>query len=342
MGISHDYEQILKRLDVKDLIRCKSVCKSWHSLISTSDFIKTHLNHSYINNEFRHRRIVVSRYGEPNKQYDSCFIVGSSNGLVCIKTSIANVLVANPSSREVKKLQTPWFPRWSSSLCWGFGYNLCKDDYKVILGVSNSGDDRTCFQMLELISNVWKDIGQVEYTFISNVGALYNGTLYWFMNDRKNNKNVILSFDLSKEEFKEVSQPDDDVYNGCMDDNISLSLGVVKEGLCIYESRLSPSSKKWVTENNSMWKLMKRDDNDDEMEERDVVHYLRPMRDYVPQKSFLSHIDVCSSKSGAYIGSPIFVQSLVSPHVNVNDRLPKRKRQKSEEDDNCRRVKVAL
>nr|GEU70487.1 F-box/kelch-repeat protein At3g06240-like [Tanacetum cinerariifolium] len=145
---------------------------------------------------------------------------------------------------------------------------------------------------------------------------------------------VILSFDLSKEEFKEVSQPDDDAYNGCMDDNISLSLGVVKEGLCIYESRLSPSSEKWVTEHNNTWKLTKRDDNDDEMEERDVVHYLRPVRDYVPQKSFLSHIDVCSSMSGAYIGSPIYVQSLVSPHVNVNDRLMKRKRQKSEEDDN--------
>ncbi|GJR27382.1 leucine-rich repeat domain, L domain-like protein [Tanacetum coccineum] len=90
--------------------------------------------------------------------------------------------------------------------------------------------------------------------------------------------------------------------------------------------------------NDNEWKLMTRDMEDCD----DVIHYLTPMKDYVPQESFLSHEDrVCSPKSGAYIDSPLSVQSLVSPHVNVivNEKPPKRKRQTSEE-DNPRSVKI--
>lgn len=48
---------ILLRLDARNLIRCKSVCKFWKSLISNSYFIKAHLKHSYNSNENRHKRI---------------------------------------------------------------------------------------------------------------------------------------------------------------------------------------------------------------------------------------------------------------------------------------------
>ena len=39
------YREILLRLQVKDLFWCKSVCKSWNSLISTRCFTKSHLNY---------------------------------------------------------------------------------------------------------------------------------------------------------------------------------------------------------------------------------------------------------------------------------------------------------
>ncbi|GJY17829.1 patatin-like protein 2 [Tanacetum coccineum] len=45
------YEQILVRLDVDDLIRCKSVCKTWKSLISHRHFIKAHQDHCFNNND---------------------------------------------------------------------------------------------------------------------------------------------------------------------------------------------------------------------------------------------------------------------------------------------------
>ncbi|XP_071687401.1 F-box/kelch-repeat protein At3g23880-like [Rutidosis leptorrhynchoides] len=40
--------EILSRLDVLDVLRCKSICKSWYNLISTNCVVKAHLKHSYI------------------------------------------------------------------------------------------------------------------------------------------------------------------------------------------------------------------------------------------------------------------------------------------------------
>ncbi|KAJ0617152.1 putative F-box domain-containing protein [Helianthus annuus] len=54
-------EQILIELDVKDLIRFKTVCKSWHSLITSPRFVNRHLIRSHNkdrnNKEIGHRRI---------------------------------------------------------------------------------------------------------------------------------------------------------------------------------------------------------------------------------------------------------------------------------------------
>lgn len=83
-------EQILVKLDVIDLIRCKNVCKSWRSLISSHRFIKAHLNHTYNNDnkQVGHRRMIMSGIQHPMKisqeslyYLDSNHIVGSSNGL---------------------------------------------------------------------------------------------------------------------------------------------------------------------------------------------------------------------------------------------------------------------
>lgn len=65
--------------------------------------------------------------------------------------------------------------------------------------------------MLSLKSNVWKVIREVNYSFTNRFGILCNGAIHWFMNDQ-DNKKVILSFDLSEEEYKEILQPDDTRY----------------------------------------------------------------------------------------------------------------------------------
>lgn len=50
---------ILSRLPVKTLLRCKLVSKSWLSIISSRDFIKTHLSRSTDNPHFTHHQLIL-------------------------------------------------------------------------------------------------------------------------------------------------------------------------------------------------------------------------------------------------------------------------------------------
>ncbi|XP_076920108.1 uncharacterized protein LOC143581147 [Bidens hawaiensis] len=59
-------------------------------------------------------------------------LLGTSNGLVCISPSPNEILVINPSTREVKKITKPQIPVTDSS-CSGFGYDSINDDYKIII-----------------------------------------------------------------------------------------------------------------------------------------------------------------------------------------------------------------
>ncbi|GKB91925.1 F-box/kelch-repeat protein-like protein isoform X1 [Tanacetum coccineum] len=194
-------EDILVRLDGEDLIRCKSVCKSWLSWISSSRFVKNHLdytcNKDHNNHELGHRRIIKPTEGDErndgkplyNDEYyytsASC-IIGSSNGLVCFSISLLNaqVIVTNPLTREVKKLQTPpeipETPKIPSrtSLCWGFGYDSFTDDYKVVIGI-RMRKGGTLFRVLTLKSNIWKVMSQVKYKVFRRIGILWNGMLHW-------------------------------------------------------------------------------------------------------------------------------------------------------------------
>ncbi|XP_071708383.1 F-box/kelch-repeat protein At3g06240-like [Rutidosis leptorrhynchoides] len=242
-------EQILVKLDVKDLIRCKSVCKSWHSLISSDRFINYHLNRSYKNDlnnyAIGHRRILA-----PHTLLLELSMIGSSNGLVCIYQQFdGQLLVANPSTREVKKLPEL---RLDISECWGFGYDSSTKDYKIIVGFWRL--KTTCFNLLSLKTNIWEVIRDVKYEPIMSVrGVLLDGSIHWLMINKNNSKKVILSFDLSREEFIEISLPDEcDQYN--------MRLGVIKQCLCIFS--LSPYSRKpemkWVLKKYNAKKFWKR------------------------------------------------------------------------------------
>ncbi|CAH1452985.1 unnamed protein product [Lactuca virosa] len=52
--------EILKRLPVESLLRSRSVCKLWCSIISDSHFIKSHLSLSTSNNLYTHHRFIFN------------------------------------------------------------------------------------------------------------------------------------------------------------------------------------------------------------------------------------------------------------------------------------------
>ncbi|KAJ0677562.1 putative F-box domain, galactose oxidase/kelch, beta-propeller, F-box associated interaction [Helianthus annuus] len=297
-------KQILIRLHVEDLIRCKRVCKSWHTLITSPRFINRHLNRSYnedrYNNELSSRRVRIS--------HRHCSLVGSSNGLVCIISCIHSrkVLVGNPLTREVRQLRLPGWMTHSPPVCSGFGYDSSKDDYKLIVGAEKR-KNRTCVQVLSLKSNVWRVIRELKYTFCTKIGILWNGALHWIVRDERM-KMLIIAYDLSKEEFKEIPQPKGE---GCLFRFSTSRLGIVKECLCIFGYACEDDV--WIMEKYNVkqsWELLPRHHE----WKRSIIHYLSLPKD----ESFFHH-DVGSWFSGNsshlqfFIDAPIFVESLVSP-----------------------------
>ncbi|EYU23200.1 hypothetical protein MIMGU_mgv1a024656mg, partial [Erythranthe guttata] len=157
-------EEILYRLPVKSLLRFKCVSQSWRSLISTKQFIETHLQHSKKIESFTDKRIIstCSKSSCPGR-LKACYlsslltepvtrafsfnffpmnssrdivIVGSCNGLICVLVDACRFFLLNPSTREFKEL--PDFftgttcPKNLGSISgYGFGFDESSCDYKV-------------------------------------------------------------------------------------------------------------------------------------------------------------------------------------------------------------------
>ncbi|GKC24455.1 F-box protein CPR1-like protein [Tanacetum coccineum] len=206
----------------------------------------------------------------------------------------------------------------NNARCYGFGYDSFADDYKLVMAINQGRYDGTLVQILSLKSNVWKLFGHVNYSFYdNNPGILFNGALHWFWFDANDNyKKFIRCFDLAKEEFREIPQPEDPRY----DVRYSGKLGIFEDHLCIFHARGRPYEM-WVMKNYNVkqsWELLP---TDWAMKER--LQCMKKDWRLPPKTPFY----FCSDKTlmylsswGEYMSDPIFVQTLVSPYVNDNER----------------------
>ncbi|GJW52460.1 F-box associated domain containing protein [Tanacetum coccineum] len=146
--------EILLKLPVGSLLRVKSVCKLWQSLISDPYFIKSHLSLATSNPHYIHHRLISDYDFSSCRLYDVMFdkpitvvkdqfkhsrhelirIFSSCNGLLFINHE-KNRLVWNPTTGRSSKL-VPYHgmpPVYGCYLRYGFGYDESTDDYKVVL-----------------------------------------------------------------------------------------------------------------------------------------------------------------------------------------------------------------
>ncbi|PWA93769.1 F-box associated interaction domain-containing protein [Artemisia annua] len=248
--------EILLKLPVESLLRCKSVCKEWYSLISDQHFIKSHYSLSSTNINYAHHRLICNTRSNliSCPLYDVLFneyvnnaiqlenplqrtwprrvrIVGSCNGLVCILVEDNNTLfIYNPSTRITNFLLGSKKGAVSFSVH-GFGYDEMTHDYKVVKLYQTWPCWGTMIYSLKARS--WKEIGLFPCPDHLSDGKFLNGALHWATGDGQSGN--IVSLDLGKETYGEVLQPEYDEGSGYFE------LEVSGEWLCVlcdyYENR---------------------------------------------------------------------------------------------------------
>ncbi|XP_058187735.1 F-box protein At5g49610-like [Rhododendron vialii] len=144
--------EILSRLSVKSLLRCKSVSRNWYSLIRNPSFISLHhiraQPHDCVslvrtdNNYTYHWFFYLFPYQTSIQHLDlsfterldlSCFrIHGSCNGLMCHSEMLrSNIMICNPATRECRLLPQPPYHTWFTNYV-GFAFDSKTNDYIVV------------------------------------------------------------------------------------------------------------------------------------------------------------------------------------------------------------------
>ncbi|KAI3452957.1 hypothetical protein Pfo_009620 [Paulownia fortunei] len=265
--------EILTRLPVKSLLKFRCVSKSWLSLISSSQFVKTHLKISTDNAISPNQRImltianphfnlkhcsvhslmfepltVASNIDYPKKNpHRAVWIVGSSNGLICIAIDEKDMFLWNPSTRTSKKLPPVAVEmKQGFYYIWGFGFNESDDDYKVV-GIfcvfGNAGVNESIVKIYSLKTNSWKRIEDFKGGVpLDDSGKFASGKLHFpatpgiDLDFRWN----IVSLDLKSEVYGMVEQPD--YGEGYFDS----SLGVLGGCICVLCNYQKTRADLWV------------------------------------------------------------------------------------------------
>ncbi|KAG9448688.1 hypothetical protein H6P81_008653 [Aristolochia fimbriata] len=217
--------QILIRLPVKSLLRFRSVCKAWRSLISEPFFVDFHLHQQSLRDpqilllscagevgEFCLESLADER-GILERKLSAVpvesILTPSCNGLILIHRDYSQcIYVFNVSTRKLLTL-----PDCSPSLHvnLGLGYDPPVGTYKVVrLFHNREGDAHLHCEIFTLGSPEWRRIGEVRYKLdVRGFPASVDGALYWLTDydSHQNKSEVIISFVLREERFKVIPHP---------------------------------------------------------------------------------------------------------------------------------------
>ncbi|KAL0376363.1 UNVERIFIED_CONTAM: putative F-box protein [Sesamum calycinum] len=245
--------EILTRLPVISLLRCRCVCKSWLSLISSPRFVRYHLRKAKQDPDYAHHRIMLNYHGDLMQcsvpsllrqpivdafdtdysvrfSMESCWIMGSCDGLICLAIDTKGLFLWNPSTRVCKKLPDFGVNEDFCNFAYGLGFDKSSDDYKVVgvfIGDRNSYE--VAVKVYSLKSNQWKRIENFKGRWLLDKPATYaHGKLHWIANYDWEFRSAwkIVSLDLGTEEYGVVEMPNN------VENDLYSKLGACEE--CLY------------------------------------------------------------------------------------------------------------
>ena len=169
----------------------------------------------------------VACYGRGRGNYH---ILGSCNGLLGVidpqyDTRESRVILWNPSTG----LTSEWLEMGGSLAYYGFGYDHVHDVYKLFAVVTAKSGE-TAAKICTLGANSWRTIQDAPFRFGHRAGFFVSGTLNWMVWLTLQDA-VIVSLDLGKEIYRQLSLPDRDIHGDLI--NYRPVLGVLRNCLAV-------------------------------------------------------------------------------------------------------------
>ncbi|KAH9614806.1 hypothetical protein KSS87_018149 [Heliosperma pusillum] len=247
--------EILSWLPVKDVLRYKSVSKSWYATISSPHFISNHLKNNHNNNQ----SCILAQYylsqGEllleellidetprvlasqvvSKSPVDNTRICGPCDGLYyCSERALWN-----PAINELRTLppiiakpNPPPNTVYSCHDIYGFGSDPLTGDYKVVVikDYWSTNDEIVSYPASVLVFSLrtdsWKYCGDLtqEYYLEHNKCYIFvKGCCFWrasSLHTDENYSEVIISFDMASHSFQEIHGPENpdikQLHNRCL------------------------------------------------------------------------------------------------------------------------------
>ncbi|XP_076911210.1 F-box protein At1g47810-like [Bidens hawaiensis] len=178
------------------------------------------------------------------------------------------VVIWNVSIRKAIGVVLPK-PPTCGTYATSIGFGVCREtsDPKIVkimcIGRLRDVESIACIprqvEVFTLSTRAWKSLsGNLprKSIFFSECSVAKDGTLYWVASDGNTvneRHNLIVSFDLTSEEFREVSLPDSLAYRS------SLSMSKLRDSLVVID--YSVEANIWMMEDESFTKLFTVDLN---------------------------------------------------------------------------------
>ncbi|KAL5727834.1 hypothetical protein ACHQM5_000980 [Ranunculus cassubicifolius] len=238
---------IISRLSVKFVMRCRCVSKTWRAWLSNQHFINLHLIRAARDNdrsllltsssstsstkikdgqeypciEFKFRVHLIEsmhdlgmeNYSVPRFEVPFHIRAASCNGLLCsLVFSKKTALICNPFTGETLELSSPDVGYEISDMYIGFGYHPRTKEYKILCFAfvhPSKNSFKSLVEVQTLGSNLWRSKGEVPTNlFYQPFNVLVNGALHWLASFPCQSESVVISsFDIADEEFRVLQVP---------------------------------------------------------------------------------------------------------------------------------------
>ncbi|XP_074318316.1 F-box/kelch-repeat protein At3g23880-like [Silene latifolia] len=220
--------EILPRLPAKTLIRFKSVCKSWNSIISSWDFVRLYLRHQSLSSSEADKRLILAGNVRINcYQLDPhattttttfdysktslyMSVIGTSNGLLCIRRNrgkFSEYCILNPTTRICRCIRSTLHEELGVVHSFGFGFDHENLDYLIVV-VSEYHNKTRITSVYSLNKNSWSVFDEITFPTdtihpLRKYGVLIddNNLLHWMFWMPALHKYRIGCFDICKKKW---------------------------------------------------------------------------------------------------------------------------------------------